>query len=250
MGKGELGQHSLSLVIPCYNEAEAVDWLFRSLKELSEDAEFKKMFSSFEVLIVDDGSDQNIDWPHSPAYVRKISHSRRRGYGAAIKTGLLQSRGDLVGFFDLDGSYLPSDLIHMVKRLQTTKSSVVYGNRLHSQSRMPLVRRIGNNFYSLLVRYFLRSTVKDVCTGWRLMTKEVKDLCLTVPENGLNFSMALTTRLILSGVPQSETEIAYCERKGQSKLIVSKDGFLFLWPVMKGFCVQVANHRFWTARKV
>src|SRR5271157_221595 len=99
----------LSIIIPCYNEVENIPKLEREFVPVV--AELAKN-RSVEVIFVDDGcTDGTVEalqeafgretrWP-----VRIERHSRNRGLGAAIRTGLAAAHGDSVVTTDSDGTY-------------------------------------------------------------------------------------------------------------------------------------------------
>jgi dolichol-phosphate mannosyltransferase len=101
----------LSIVIPCYNEADNVpkirDEFFPVVAELAQNR-------SIEVIFVDDGS-KDKTWSAltgafsddflSGVIIRFERHVVNRGLGAAIRTGLTASRGELVITTDSDGTY-------------------------------------------------------------------------------------------------------------------------------------------------
>jgi dolichol-phosphate mannosyltransferase len=101
----------LSIVVPCYNEADNVG---KVEGELLPVADGLAGDASVEVIFVDDGSrDQTWERLHEmadrrgsrPAVIRFERHAANRGLGAAIRTGLNASRGDVVVTTDSDGTY-------------------------------------------------------------------------------------------------------------------------------------------------
>src|SRR6266849_6634109 len=101
---------SLSLVIPAFNEAagirQAVEEADLALGELTED---------YEVLVVDDGSDDNTaqvvaEEARRRPNVHLLRHAENKGYGAALRTGFQASRFSRVAFTDADCQFHLSDL--------------------------------------------------------------------------------------------------------------------------------------------
>jgi len=225
---------SISVVIPTLNEVLAIPSVFAMLKELKESADFVRQFSKLEIVVVDDGStDGSQELLQRQSEIKYLRHSTRQGYGASLKTGFQNATGDFIFFIDMDASYDPLDLLILYDALRNDSADVVFGNRLARQSGMPRIRQIGNRTFSFLVRSFANSPITDVCTGFRLFHRVHLPLILSVPENELNYSMALTLRLIRSHLKLTERAIRYYEREGHSKLNVLEDGFAFLSCILK-----------------
>src|SRR5690606_9306701 len=94
----------ISLVIPCYNESEAIPMVCPRLLETHH--ALKKRGWELEVLVVDDGSsDDTLERLKAYPMLRIISHSQNLGYGQALKTGFAQARGELVAMMDMDATY-------------------------------------------------------------------------------------------------------------------------------------------------
>lgn len=97
----------LSIVIPCFNEAENVDVLMSELQPVV--AELRRG-QSVEVICVDDGSlDGSGDLLETrfagDSDLRVVRHERNRGLGAALRTGFQHARGEAVVTTDCDGTY-------------------------------------------------------------------------------------------------------------------------------------------------
>src|SRR5688572_19943515 len=94
---------SLSVVVPVYNEAKHVCEFLLALKNYLE-----KIDLSFEIIAVDDGSTDasasvisNLQIPN----LKFLQHPSNRGYGAALKTGILKAQYDHIMIIDADGTY-------------------------------------------------------------------------------------------------------------------------------------------------
>src|SRR5579885_3303361 len=100
----------LSVVIPALNEEDGIADIVRRVQ--ATESSLKDVgVSGLELIVVDDGSrDRTADVVASLPNVRLIRHPVNRGYGAAIKTGFCQARGELLAFLDADGTYPPESL--------------------------------------------------------------------------------------------------------------------------------------------
>lgn len=114
----------LSVVIPCYNEAENVPKIQRELLPVLA---WLANTSSLEVIFVDDGSRDNTWQAFHAAFANKIipnlefrfeKHEHNRGLGAALRTGFAASRGNVVVTTDSDGTYAFAEIPSMLASSQ------------------------------------------------------------------------------------------------------------------------------------
>lgn len=102
-----------SWVIPCYQEAEALDAGLDALLAVPAD----------QWIFVDDGStDGTADRLAAAARreprVTVVTHARNRGVGAAIRTGIAAARGDVVVTYDADRTYPAADAARLVAAVE------------------------------------------------------------------------------------------------------------------------------------
>ncbi|MCB0384139.1 MAG: glycosyltransferase family 2 protein [Bdellovibrionales bacterium] len=225
----------LSLVLPCHNEQEAIpvvlDKLLRDRPRIIEEAGL----TDLEIIVVDDGSTDSSAkmLKKLEPQIRFIRLEKNQGYGRALKTGFSAARGQLLGFYDLDDTCQPEDLIPMIHTLNDEEAGMVCGNRLNQDTKMPPQRYLGNWLYRSLTRILLRHEVQDCCTGMRIFSARYRDeFSQTLPDD-LNFSLAMTIRFLKGGGTYREVPIQYHRRLGESKLSIYTDGPLFLWTLLR-----------------
>jgi len=150
-----------------------------------------------------------------------------RGYGAAIKEAWNQSDAGLFGFMDADGTCDPLFFRELCETLETANADVVVGCRLNRHSQMPLVRRLGNTVFALMLTPFSAARVRDAASGMRVVRRSALSRISPLPD-GLEFSAAMSARAIMCReIEIVETDIPYKRRGGRSKLSVVKDGLRF-----------------------
>jgi glycosyltransferase involved in cell wall biosynthesis len=229
----------LSVVIPAYNEekgiAEIANRVLSIRGGLSEIG-----IDRLELLVVDDGSrDRTAEIATNMAKdcegMRLIRHTKNKGYGAALKTGFSQAKGELIGFLDADGTYPPEYFPELCKLILQGKELVVGSRMAGAESKMPLTRRVGNLFFATLLSILGRQRLSDSASGMRVFKREVLERVYPLPD-GLNLTPVMSTRAIHEGIEMAEVAIPYSERLGRSKLSVFRDGRIFLqsivWTVM------------------
>ena len=99
---------SLSIVIPAKNESGAIGAVVANAREQYPDA---------EIIVVNDGSDDNTAEVASEAGAKVVSHPESLGNGAAVKSGARAATGDIIAFMDGDGQHTASELAPLIKRL-------------------------------------------------------------------------------------------------------------------------------------
>lgn len=218
-----------SIVIPAYNEEDALGPTLDRVLALREDAALREVAGSVEVIVVNDGSrdrTREVVLARGDG-VRLVEHEHNRGYGAALKTGFRAARGDLLGFLDADGTCDPQQFAPLLRTLRETKADLVVGMRLTAETEMPLVRRLGNRFYATLITALSGQPVRDAASGMRVFHRGIIESLYPLP-NGLSFTPAMSTKAIHEQLHLEEVPIPYAERAGRSKLNVLRDGLTFL----------------------
>lgn len=225
--------HTLSVIVPVLNEENAVGEILERLLKEKEKSEHSSSIEEFEIIVVNDGStDRTAEVVASYPGVRLINHPSNRGYGAAIKTGFQYARGDLLAFLDADGTYPPEFLINLAETLIAMDAEIVVGSRLISDdNKMPLIRKIGNRFFAMLMSWASNKRVFDSASGLRVLRRDVLSKIYPLPD-GLNFTPAMSIRALCENIKILEIPIPYDDRKGSSKLKVVKDGFRFFRSIM------------------
>jgi len=226
----------LSVCIPVYNEEGAItETIERCLA--TQPALREAGINDFELIVVDDGSkDRSAEQVKRFPQVRLVQHPVNRGYGAALKTGFAAATHDLIGFLDADATYPPEQFPALCRAALDGKADLVIGSRMAgADSSMPLVRRVGNRFFALLLTLLGRTAVSDTASGMRVFKREALDLLSPLPD-GLNLTPVMSARAIHEGIKVVEVPIPYHERVGRSKLSVTQDGLRFLktivWTVL------------------
>jgi len=178
---------------------------------------------------VDDGSrDRTSEIVEDYAEVRLIRHATNKGYGAALKTGFHNARGNLLAFLDADGTYPPEFFPQLCRAAIEQEADLVIGSRMSGKdSEMPLTRRIGNFFFANLISLISNQRISDSASGMRVLRREALPTLYPLPD-GLNFTPVMSTRALHERLKMVEVPITYSERLGRSKLSVVRDGTRFL----------------------
>ena len=219
----------LSIIIPAYNEEDAIaDIIKRCLKE-SENIVRETSVEEVEIIVVNDGShDKTAVIAEQFKEITLVSYAKNRGYGAAIKSGFEKAKGTIVSFLDADGTCDPHFFIAMCNKLIKEDADIVIGSRMTKESKMPKIRRVGNLFYVALINLLGSTRITDSASGMRVIRKSSLKKIYPLPD-GLHFTPAMSCRAVLDkDIKILEIPMHYEERIGESKLGVFQDGMRFL----------------------
>ena len=171
----------ISLIIPCYNEQEALPLFYREASRV-----LSTMDCDHEFLFINDGSRDGTlaimkklaaEDPHVFYY----SFSRNFGKESAMYAGLCNARGDYVAVMDADMQDPPSLLPEMVRILETGEYDSVATRRADRAGEPPVRSWFARRFYSLINR-ISDADIVDGARDFRLMTRDMKDAVLAMGE--------------------------------------------------------------------
>jgi dolichol-phosphate mannosyltransferase len=171
----------VSVIVPCYNEAEVIRETHARLVGVLEELEPLK----FEIIYVDDGSrDQTPEilgeLQRVDGRVRVIRLSRNFGHQVAVTAGLEHAVGDAVVLIDADLQDPPEVILEMMKRWREGYH-VAYGLRTERSGETGFKVWTAHVFYRLINR--MSETKMPLDTGdFRLMDRRVVDALLAMPE--------------------------------------------------------------------
>jgi len=158
----------LYIIVPTYNEAQIIGSVIEEIQRAG--------YSN--IIVVDDGSDDDIGKKLESYHIQYLRHMINRGKGAAIKTGIEAAKilgATAVITMDGDGQHNPAD-IHKMLDLLGKGYDVVLGSRLIHSKGMPFIKVVANhvgNFFTWLI-YGL--WVTDSQSGFRAYSRRALDL--------------------------------------------------------------------------
>jgi dolichyl-phosphate beta-glucosyltransferase len=162
----------LSLIIPAYKEAQRLPDTLPVIQKYVA----KWTFPAEVLVVVEPSPDATLEAAEAaqknfPA-LRVIANDVHRGKGYAVRTGMLQARGQLVFFTDADLSTPLSDLETALRIFeQNPRIDVIVGSRQHPDSQIlhrqsPLRERMGQTF-NRLVRFLAGLDLDDTQCGFK-----------------------------------------------------------------------------------
>ncbi|MBN1132101.1 MAG: glycosyltransferase family 2 protein [Bacteroidales bacterium] len=206
---------STSIIIPAYNEEEAIGSTLRKMTDLGLDRKY-------EIIVVDDGSNDGTGSVAAEFPVRLIRHHVNKGYGAALKTGIRNAQGDFIIFMDSDGQHTPDSIETIEKMLQD--HDLVIGVRT-GRSHQVQNRRLGKWLIRKVGEYLVEQKLPDYNSGYRGFRKELISSMLHMMPNGFSFSTTSTLAFIKEGYNIATFPVTVTERVGRkSNVRFFRDG--------------------------
>jgi len=226
-----------ALVIPALNEEDVIGSTLERALAARRQVVASTPIDEMIVVFVNDGStDRTEEIADRYSEVRRIRFEKNRGYGAAIKAGFAATDADVVGFMDADGTCDPPFCAQLINRLYEAEADIVLGSRLNAESKMPVVRQIGNRIFARLIGIMSGGKLTDCASGMRVLRRSSLYLLEPLPD-GLHFTPVMSCVAMFD--PQlrlEEVPMTYEERIGRSKLSAVKDGVKFLSTIVFAAC--------------
>lgn len=171
----------ISLIVPCYNEKEALPFFYNEVKKILDQIEI-----DYEILFVNDGSkDETLEiikeFNKKDEKVRYISFSRNFGKEAAMYAGFCNVKGDYVAVMDADMQDPPSLLPEMLNIIQTQNYDSVATRRVNREGEPPVRSWFAHKFYRLINK-ISDADIIDGARDFRLMRRDMVDVIVSMQE--------------------------------------------------------------------
>ena len=206
-----MNQTAVSVIIPAYNEELAVG---------SQIVTVRRVLSSHgiphEIIVVDDGSQDRTAAEAIEAGARVLRHPENRGYGAALKTGIIAARHETIVIMDADGTYPAEQIPHLVAGLEA--ADMVVGARIGKNVHIPWVRRPGKWFLGWLASRVAGRPIPDLNSGLRAFRRECAKQYFRILSNRFSFTTTVTLSFLADDYRVVYHPIEYHRRVGRSKI--------------------------------
>jgi len=212
----------ISIVIPVFNEAATLAALLGKVQRLE--------LAQAEIIVVDDGSIDGSAEIALEAGANVIRHPYNIGNGAAVKTGIRAARGRFIVLMDGDGQHQPEDIPKLVA--EASNYHMVVGARAKG-SKLRFHRNAANLAYNVLASYVTQFRVKDLTSGFRILTRLDALRFIDLLPNTFSYPTTLTLAFLRSGLTVKYVPIQTLYRSGQSKISLVTDGIRFMLIIVK-----------------
>lgn len=224
----------ISVIIPCYNEEKFIENLLRKVS-----TSLKKF--DHEIIIVNDFSSdkskliiESLEIENSKLF----NHEENLGKGAALRTGIQNSIGEIIIIQDADLEYDPNEYGKLIQPIIDDLADVVYGSRFRSGDRSRVLffwHSLGNQFLTFLSNMFTNLNLTDMETCYKVFRGDILR-SIPIEENRFGFEPEITAKIskIRPRLRIYEVGISYYGRTyEEGKKITWKDGFRALYSIIK-----------------
>jgi glycosyltransferase involved in cell wall biosynthesis len=221
----------LSVIIPCYNEEKTINLIVDRVQNSG--------VSNLEIIIVDDMSKDNtreLLKKMNYTNVKIILHEVNKGKGAAVKTGISESSGDLIIIQDADLEYDPKEYNKLLKPFYEYNADIVFGSRFMSGEYRRVLyfwHSVGNKFLTTLSNIFTDLNLTDMETCYKVFKANIiKNI--DIKEKRFGIEPEITAKISKSSYRIFEVGISYNGRTyKEGKKIGWKDGFRAIYCIIK-----------------
>jgi glycosyltransferase involved in cell wall biosynthesis len=197
----------LTVIVPVHNEEEALRPFDAAMRAAMEAGGL-----AGRILYVNDGSTDGSGRVLEELQAEVITLDLNRGYGAAIKTGILHAETEFLAIIDADGTYLAEDIPRLFKEMKTC--DMVVGRRPREKG----LRLIAKGFLQSIASYAVDYPIPDINSGLRIFSRKLaKDLFRLLP-NGFSLTSTITLGALYTPYRVRYVPIEYRLRTGRSKI--------------------------------
>jgi glycosyltransferase involved in cell wall biosynthesis len=212
---------SVSIIIPAFNEAAAIESVVVRLRSLAPWQ---------EIVVVDDGSTDGTGEIARKAGARVIRHPYNKGNGASVKSGIREASGANILIMDGDGQHEAGDALRLVSFLG--EYDLVVGART-ANGQASAARQLGNGVLNWIAGYLTGRAIPDLTSGMRAARASCLREFLHLLPNGFSTPTTTTLACIKAGYSVRFEPIEARARVGRSKIRFVSDGATFFLILLK-----------------
>lgn len=174
-------QKLVSIIVPCYNEEEALPLFYAETVKV-----LKSLKEKYELILVNDGSSDNTlkvmkDLAKKDKNVNYLSFSRNFGKESAMYAGICNASGDYIGFIDADLQHPPILIKEMIEKLESGEYDCAACRRVDRTGDSKVRTWFARNFYRI-INSISESHMVDGAGDFRLMTRDMANAIISMSE--------------------------------------------------------------------
>lgn len=205
----------LTIVIPAFNEAENLEIVLPEIIGFCNN-------NNFKLIVVNDGSyDETksvLEKNKKDEIVQVIHHKLNKGYGAAIKTGILACDTEYVITIDADGQHSISDVQKLYNKILEKDADMVVGSRKGLRS-ASFMRKMGKSLIRIIAKILMSIPIHDINSGMKICRTELVKKYLVLTPDTMSYSDIITLIFINNKHLVLEEPITINDRlKGKSTI--------------------------------
>jgi glycosyltransferase involved in cell wall biosynthesis len=182
------GPCELSVIIPAFNEADNLKIILGPLIALCKQ-------NNWKIIIVNDGSSDSTKeilgtFPVSGNFT-VINHKLNKGYGAAIKSGILACETEYIITIDADGQHRLEDIDKLYKCLKATDADMVVGSR-KGHKPASYSRGIGKSLIRMIAKMLMTVPVHDLNSGMKIYRTDLARSYIHLAPDTMSYSDIIT----------------------------------------------------------
>ncbi len=159
------------IIIPAYNEEKNIKKVVNGIKE---------KFPDFEIVVVDDSSNDNTYQEVKKTGVIVLKHIVNRDQGAALQTGTeyaLKKGAEIIIHFDADGQHRVEDIEDMIKPILNKEADITLGSRfLRKKTKVPFSKKFFILKPAIFLNWFFSGIkLSDAHNGFRALNKKAAE---------------------------------------------------------------------------
>ena len=207
----------IAVLIPCYNEGEAI---YKVVQD------FKSQLPEAEIYVYDNNSNDNTasEAMRAGAIVR---FEPRQGKGHAVRRMFCDVDADIYLMVDGDGTYDFTRARELINILQSNQLDMVIGARVEKTTTAHRAgHKLGNQLFNFALKLLFQSNFKDIFSGYRVFSRRMIKSFPAI-SNGFDIETEISVHALNLKLAVKEVETDFFDRIAgtQSKLSTFKDGF-------------------------
>jgi len=232
---------SISIVFPCYNEADRLKYTFKDIQKFQEN----KVANNFEIIFVNDGSSDNTfqilkkykkENTKLNKRIKIISYQNNKGKGYALKKGISIAKFDWILTLDTDISVSITQLSDWIKHKKIKKENLIYfgsRNLTDSNIKFKMYRKLIGLIFIKIIKIFFNINLSDTQCGFKLYKKDIaRKLFSNLKMLDFTHDIEIVLKSKKKGYRIKELPVNWIHKKG-SKISVFKDSLKMFISLLK-----------------
>ena len=226
-------------IVPAFNESDSICGTIKGLQSIHE--RLAAEGHEARIVVIDDGSwDDTARKARDAGADEVIVHSRNRGLGASVRTGLETAHlmdAEICVKLDADLQHDPEDIPHLIAPILRGQADIVYGERFAKiEYRMPLVRRWGNQIFTSFMRRLTGWPVKDSQPG--IFAVHASYLNIFDIPGDYNYTQQIMLDAYLKGMRFAQVPVSFRQRRTGQSFITLRYPFETIMQIILVICIS------------